>query len=89
MQMKLETSLRGSPVCLLSSGRMLWLDGEQRGRRQTEMEREHSCRRGIHLSLDDDGDDDDEQLQLRFELEPNSPTNLSVCLFKVVSLCSH
>lgn len=55
--------------------------------RQTETEREHSCRRGIHLSLDDD-DDDVEQLQLRFELEPNSPTNLSVCLFKVVSLCS-
>lgn len=43
--------------------------------RQTEMEREHSCRRGIHLSLDDDGDDDDEQLQLH--------------LFTVVSLCSH
>lgn len=56
--------------------------------RQTETEREHSCRRGIHLSLDDDDDDDDEQLQLRFELEPNSPTNLRVCLFKVVSLCS-
>lgn len=33
--------------------------------RQTETECEHSCRRGIHLSLDDAGDDDDEQLQLQ------------------------
>lgn len=42
--------------------------------RQTETEREHSCRRGIHLSLDDADDDDDEQLQLRFELDPNLPS---------------
>lgn len=66
-----------------------WRAARSQTDRQTEMEREHSCRRGIHLSLDDADDDDDEQLQLRFELEPNSPTNLSVCLFKVVSLCSH